>query len=85
MARQRVSDQLKSQDRDVAMGLGMIVEALRLRYPQSLELKCAARDLDDFAKGLEPEPEVQPTAGERLIRDAMEVAGYPQPAEEPRS
>jgi hypothetical protein len=59
MGKQKVSDQLKAQDQELARGLLVALVALRGRYPQSLELKCAVRDLDDFAKGLEPDEEPQ--------------------------
>jgi hypothetical protein len=52
-----VSDILKKQDQASAAALAQLVEAMRARYPNSLELKCAARDLSDFVKTLAPEPE----------------------------
>lgn len=64
MARQRVSDQLRAQDQELARGLLVALVALRGRYPQSLELKCAVRDLDDFQKQLEPETGATPAPGE---------------------
>jgi hypothetical protein len=62
VARQRVSDTLREQDRASAAALVQIVEAMRERYPNSLELKCAARDLADFTQQLAPE--TPPAAGE---------------------
>lgn len=59
MGRQRVSDQLKEQDRASAAALVQLVEAMRQRHPDSRELKCAARDLADFVTALASDEEPQ--------------------------
>jgi hypothetical protein len=46
---QKVSDILKRQDADTARGLVQVLTALQARYRDSLELKCAIRDTQDFA------------------------------------
>ena len=80
MARQRVSDTLKEQDRATAAALFEIATALAARYPASVDLQLAVRGLRDFSHGLLLDLNPRPTSPVPTLREAM---GYPP--EEPQS